>query len=296
MSLEPQVEIPDLLDEEGTACGPMQFERLRKVPLFSGLGAEAVQRLCSLLVSKEYKAGRPIFGTGDRGDAMYLIERGNVSISVTDADGHEVTLSELGEGDFFGEMALIDGIERSARATVTETTRLSVLRREDFLVFITSDNQIMLSMLATMARRLRRTDNLLRHRVARNANTEEAARTTPADRAADLIASFGGSWKFIGLSLLMLMIWMGANTWLLSFRAFDVYPFVFLNLVLAMITSLQAPIIMMSQNRQSKKDRLRGDLDYEVNLKNELMLSEIITRLNEIERRIRESRREVERD
>ena len=285
MAVEPQVEIPDLRDDEAASCGPIQFEQLRKVPLFSALSDDATTRLCGLLVSREYKAPRRVFDAGEKGDAMYLIERGTVRIAVTDADGHEVTLTELAEGDFFGEMALIDGMERSASATVTESARLAVLSRNDFVAFVASDTQVMLAMLTAMARRLRRTDNLLRHRVARNANTEAAARTTAADRAADLIASFGGSWKFIGLSFLMLLIWMGGNAWFLRAQTFDPYPFVFLNLVLAMITSLQAPIIMMSQNRQSQKDRLRADLDYEVNLKNELLLSEIITLLHEQERK-----------
>ena len=197
MAVEPQVEIPDLRDDEAASCGPIQFEQLRKVPLFSALSDDATTRLCGLLVSREYKAPRRVFDAGEKGDAMYLIERGTVRIAVTDADGHEVTLTELAEGDFFGEMALIDGMERSASATVTESARLAVLTRNDFVAFVASDTQVMLAMLAAMARRLRRTDNLLRHRVARNANTEAAAHTTAADRAADLIARFGGSWKFI---------------------------------------------------------------------------------------------------
>lgn len=285
MAVEPRLAIPDLQDDSTAPCGPVQLEQLRQVPLFQGLETEAAEKLCSLLDSHEYKAPTRLFEAGDSGDAMYLIEHGRVLITVTDADGHEVTLSELHEGEFFGEMALIDGHERSAGATVMEDTRLAVLARADFLSFIYSDHQIMLAMLTEMARRLRRTDNLLRHRVSRNPNTEAAARTTAADRAADVIATFGGSWKFIGFSILMLLIWMGVNTWYLRTRGFDPYPFVFLNLVLAMITSLQAPIIMMSQNRQSQKDRLRADLDYEVNLKNELLLSEIRSLLHERERK-----------
>ena len=143
----------------------------------------------------------------------------------------------------------------------------------------------MLAMLMAMAGRLRRTDNLLRHRVSRNANEADAARNTPAERAADWIARFGGSWSFISVFLVLLMIWAGLNIWMLQAEAFDPYPFVFLNLVLAVITSLQAPIIMMSQNRESQKDRLRADLDYEVNLKNELLLTEIRTLLLEQSRR-----------
>lgn len=273
------------------SCGQIQLEQLRRVPLFDTLSAQSAEKLCTLLEMRECKAGAHLFNAGDHGDAMYLIERGRVRISVTDADGHEVTLSELHEGDFFGEMALIDGHERSAGATLIEDSRLAVLTRQDFLSFLASDHQVMLTMLAAMARRLRRTDSMLRHRISRNANTEEAAQTTAADRAADVIANFGGSWKFIGLSLALLLAWMGLNTWFLRSGAFDPFPYVFLNLVLAMITGLQAPFIMMSQNRQSHKDRLRADLDYEVNLKNELLLTEIRSLLLEQRRQEREAGR-----
>jgi uncharacterized membrane protein len=113
---------------------------------------------------------------------------------------------------------------------------------------------------------------------------EEAAHLTLADRAADIIAEFGGSWKFISLSTVFFLSWMALNTWLLLDRAFDPYPYVFLNLVLAIIVSLQTPIILMSQNRQAHKDRLRSDLDYRVNLQNELALNEILQRLKALER------------
>ena len=141
---------------------------------------------------------------------------------------------------------------------------------------------IALGILTAMTQRLRRTDNLLRHRVSRNANEEEAAHLTLADRAADLIAEFGGSWKFIGASITFSLIWMLINSWFL-YRPFDEYPYVLLNLVLGIVAGLQAPIIMMSQNRQGQKDRLRADLDYRVNLKNELLLSEVVRRLEAIE-------------
>jgi uncharacterized membrane protein len=293
MAIAPSIAIPPVLETEAAACGPVSLEQLREVPLFRELPEEAALKLCSLLVAREYKAPTLLFNAGDSGDAMYLIQQGRVRITVMDADGREVTLSELQEGEFFGEMALIDGHERSAGAMVLEDTRLAVLTREDFLSFLTHDHQVMLAMLAEMARRIRRTDNLLRHRVARNVNVEEAAHTTAADRAADLIATFGGSWTFIGISFVLLAIWIGANVWFLKNRGFDPYPFVFLNLVLAVITSLQAPIIMMSQNRQSQKDRLRADLDYEVNLKNELLLTELRNMLHEQARKSRESSRVV---
>src|SRR5205814_7313421 len=131
--------------------------------------------------------------------------------------------------------------------------------------------------------RLRRTDNLLSHRITRNVNEEEAARLTFADRAADLLAEFGGSWKFIGVAVGFSVCWIALNSWLIYSRPFDKFPYVLLNLVLNIVAGLQAPIIMMSQNRQGQKDRLRADLDYRVNLKNELLLSEVVRRLDAIE-------------
>ena len=135
------------------------------------------------------------------------------------------------------------------------------------------------------AHRLRHTDELLRHSATRNVNEEEAAQLTMADRAADKIAEFGGSWKFIIFEIGLFLLWVLLNTWLLFDKVFDPYPYVFLNLILGIICGLQAPIIMMSQNRQGQKDRLRADLDYRVNLKNELLLSEVLRRLEALESR-----------
>src|SRR5262249_23236033 len=152
--------------------------------------------------------------TGDDGDAMYLIEEGRVRICVRTKDGHEVTLTELQRGDFFGEMALLDGQPRSADAQVTENARLAVLSREHFLSFVRSSPNIALELLTALANRLRRTDELLRHSATRNVNVEEAAQLTLGDRAADLIAEFGGSWKFIIAAVLSVNVWVWINMWL----------------------------------------------------------------------------------
>jgi len=99
------------------------------------------------------------------------------------------------------------------------------------------------------------------------------------------VAAFGGSWKFIIIAVILLNLYILVNVWLLHNQGFDAYPFLFLCLLLNLIQALQAPVIMMSQNRQSEKDRLRSNLDYQVNLKNELLLSDIIRRLDAIEKR-----------
>jgi CRP/FNR family transcriptional regulator, cyclic AMP receptor protein len=260
----------------------MTLEALRSVPLFASLDDDAARDLRNLLSEKTVPQNTRLFRQGDTGDAMYLIESGRVRISIHDDDKQELTLAELAQGDFFGEMSLIDGRQRSADAQVIENARLAVLSREAFLSFVRKKPDVALEMLSALTDRLRRTDELLRSRVSRNVNEEQDARLTLSDRAADMIAEFGGSWKFIIISMLLIIFWIIFNTFILV-RGFDPAPYQMLNLTLAVIAGMQAPIIMMSQNRQGGKDRLRADLDYQVNLKNELSLAEVLRRLDVLE-------------
>ncbi len=260
----------------------MTLEALRSVPLFASLDDDAARELRSLLSDKRVPQNTRLFRQGDKGDAMYLIESGRVRISIRDQEDQEVILAELAQGDFFGEMSIIDGRQRSADAKVVDDAQLAILSREAFLSFVRSNSDVALEMLSALTDRLRRTDELLRSRVSRNVNEEQAARFTLADRAADLIAEFGGSWKFIGVSIALIIFWIISNSFILI-RGFDPAPYQMLNLVLAVIAGMQAPIIMMSQNRQGEKDRLRADLDYQVNLKNELSLAEVLRRLDVLE-------------
>jgi len=260
----------------------MTLEALRSVPLFASLDDDAARDLRSLLSDKRVPQNTRLFRQGDKGDAMYLIESGRVRISIRDEEDQEVILAELAQGDFFGEMSIIDGRQRSADAKVIDDAQLAILSRDVFLTFVRSNPDVALEMLSALTDRLRRTDELLRSRVSRNVNEEQEARLTVADRAAYLIAEFGGSWKFILLSIALIITWIIFNTFILI-RGFDPAPYAMLNLVLAVIAGMQAPIIMMSQNRQGEKDRLRADLDYQVNLKNELSLAEVLRRLDVLE-------------
>jgi CRP/FNR family transcriptional regulator, cyclic AMP receptor protein len=262
----------------------MTTDTLRQVPLFESLDEEAAAELCHLLESIDSKAGTSLFRAGDEGDAMYLIERGKVRICIRASNDREVVLTELNRGDFFGEMALLGGQRRSADAVVAEDSRLAVLSREHFLAFVQSSPKIALEMLTALANRLRHTDELLRRSATRNVNVEEAAQLTLADRAADLIAEFGGSWKFIIAAVLFFNIWVLINSLMLENKGFDAYPYLLLSCVINMLAVLQAPIILMSQNRQAHKDRLRSEIDYQINLKNELALNEILDRLKTLER------------
>jgi CRP/FNR family transcriptional regulator, cyclic AMP receptor protein len=260
----------------------MTLESLRSVPLFASLDDEAATELRDRLSNQTVPQNTRLFRQGDQGDAMYLIESGRVRISIRAEDKQEVTLAELAQGDFFGEMAIIDGRQRSADARVIEDANLAVLSRDAFLSFVRTSPDVALEMLSALTDRLRRTDELLRSRVSRNVNEEQEARLTLADRAADLIAEFGGSWKFIGVSIALIIFWIIFNSIILV-RGFDPAPYQMLNLALAVVAGMQAPIIMMSQNRQGEKDRLRADLDYQVNLKNELSLAEVLRRLDVLE-------------
>jgi uncharacterized membrane protein len=265
----------------------MTIDTLRHVPLFESLDDESARKLCQLVESIDCKAKTFLFRAGDEGDAMYVIERGKVRISVQATDGRDMTLTEFGRGDFFGEMALLDGQRRSADAVVAEDARLAVLSRDHFLSFVRSSPNVALEMLTALANRLRHTDELLRHSATRNVNVEEAAQRTLADRAADVIAEFGGSWKFIIAAVLFFNLWVLINSFANS--RFDAYPYLLLSTAINMLTLLQAPIILMSQNRQSHKDRLRAEIDYQINLKNELALNEIIDRLKVLERDLKQA-------
>jgi CRP/FNR family transcriptional regulator, cyclic AMP receptor protein len=266
-----------------SVSGVVTLEELRSVPLFASLDDAATSELRNLLVIHDVPGRTPLFYSGDSGDALYLIESGRVRISVRDADGSDVTLAELAGGDFFGEMALLDGKPRSADATVIEDARFAILSRENFLRFVRTNPDVALKMMSAITLRLRRTDDLLRQRVSRNVNEEEDARLTVGDKLANRIAGFGGSWMFIGLLAVVLILWVVVNSWLIYDKNVDPYPYQLFGLVLGVLAGVQAPIIMMSQNRQGEKDRLRADLDYQVNLKNELSLAEILRRIDVLE-------------
>jgi CRP/FNR family transcriptional regulator, cyclic AMP receptor protein len=262
----------------------MTLEALRSVPLFASLDDESAESLRALLEVRTLPAGRVLFRAGDAGDAMYLIEDGRVRIHLRDDDGDDVTLAELSGGDFFGEMAILDGKPRSADATVVEGARLAVLSHDDFHSLVRRDPEMAIQMLAAITSRLRRTDEMLRQRVSRNLNEIEEERLTYADRVADLMADFGGSWKFIFLTLVALAVWIPLNAryWAPG-TAPDPWPYDMLALFLGVVAGLQVPFVLMSQNRQEQKDRLRADLDYQVNLKNELALAEVLRRLDVLE-------------
>ena len=260
-----------------------EAQSLARVPLFKRLEPHELEHLAQDVDQVNYQAGETIFNEHDLGDGLYVVETGSVRIWVMDEDVSEVTLAELKPGDFFGELAVLDRGERSSSATAITDTHLHKLSSDAFQQFLIAHPDASIDVICEIAQRMRQTNLLVSKRAARNINIEMDENTTIGQRIADKVAEFGGSWTFIIIYVAFLVAWMGANTFALAYYGhgengdqFDPYPYILLNLMLSMTAALQAPIIMMSQNRAATKDRLAAEQDFKVNLKSELMLEELI--------------------
>jgi CRP/FNR family cyclic AMP-dependent transcriptional regulator len=260
-----------------------QAQSLARVPLFSRLEPDELEKLAGEMDHVDFQAGETIFNEHDRGDSLYVLESGAVRIWVFDEDVKEVTLAELKPGDFFGELAVLDRGPRSSSATTLVDTHLHRLSSDDFHNFLIKHPDAAIDVICEIAARMRQTNQLVTQRVSRNINLQMEEKATIGARVADKVASFGGSWTFIFLYVGFLLAWMAINSFILihfgqreNGSQFDPFPYILLNLMLSMTAALQAPIIMMSQNRAAEKDRLAAEQDFKVNLKSELMLEELV--------------------
>jgi CRP/FNR family transcriptional regulator, cyclic AMP receptor protein len=259
------------------------LQLLKNLPLFGSLMHDDLEALSKRLEHCTFDAGAVIFRQGDEGGRLYIIEDGEVEISYGEDKG-TVTLATLFAGQYFGELSLLDGEPRSATATAVKACKLVALDREDFVEFLTKDPDAALLILAETADRMRQTNALFSRQVSRNVLEEAEERVTFGQYIADRVASFGGSWTFIGLFSLVMAIWMTANE--LHGVTFDPFPFILLNLVLSTLAALQAPVIMMSQNRQASKDKLLAQNDYQVNLKSEIGIESLLKGQAELRARL----------
>jgi uncharacterized membrane protein len=254
---------------------PDDLTLLAKSPLFANLDDAERAALARILVAHHYDKGQTVFTRGNPGDALYLIRSGRVQAQIENDIGETVVLSEIKAGEVFGEVALFDGGPRSATVVATERTEVRILSRDAMLDYLSRHPHAAFDLMAVMSRRLRNFDNVLRNCVTRNPNIVHEERLTFGQRTADVVAAFGGSWAFIFVSTTAMAIWVMINTFLLLERAFDPYPFILLNLLLSTLGAIQAPVIMMTQNREASKDRMKADLDYQVNLKAELEIEQL---------------------
>jgi CRP/FNR family transcriptional regulator, cyclic AMP receptor protein len=248
-------------------------ELLSNIPLFESLTKEDLRSLARRLENVDYRDGEVIFRQGDSGSSLFVIEEGAVEISYGDGSG-KVALAHLFAGQYFGELSVFDGAPRSATATTTRPSRFVRLDRDDLVDFVNKNPSAALRIISEMSERLRQTNELMSRQVSRNVLEEAEERLTMGQRVADRVARVAGSWPFIGVFCFVMFVWMGIN--IARFWDFDPYPFILLNLALSTIAALQAPVIMMSQNRQSAKDKLLAENDYQVNLKAEMEIGALM--------------------
>ncbi len=269
---------------------------LSEVQLFSLLDEHERQTLAGILETKHFDKGDTLFSFGDAGDCLYVVRTGRIEVYVENTEGEKIVLAAMEPGELVGEISLFDGGSRTASAVAVEDTETLVFDRDHLLEFITHHPSAAVDLLTIMGRRLRATDEMLRSSVSRNLNEEVEERLTFGERVADRVAAFGGSWTFILLFGAFLLGWMLMNAFILASRAFDPFPFILLNLALSALAALQAPVIMMSQNRQSAKDRLKADLDYQVNLKAELEVAQLHGKIDRIYEQMQASFAKIERE
>src|SRR6185503_16807761 len=215
-----------------------------------------------------------------------------------DAAGSDVILHEAGPGDFFGELSMLTNEPRSARIHAVEDVTTLVLERDEFFNFLRKHTHAAIDVLVELGGRLRENDALLRRMASRNVNEVEEEQMTVGQRVADKVADTIGSWPFIITQTVILTIWITLNV-VASINhwgwAWDVYPFILLNLALSFQAAYSGPVIMMSQNRQSAKDRLAAEIDHQVNAKAELEINNLIRHMQELELSLEENIAEVKR-
>jgi uncharacterized membrane protein len=243
------------------ACEP---QILKQVPLFALLDDEELAVLAGQVELKSFAARQRIYRIGDPGDRAYVMVSGAVQVSTVDEDQQDVVVDEPAPGEFFGFAAMLEQTPHQTKAIALSETVCVEVDRNDILNLLQRKPHAGMDMLSVLGHQFHAAQQLVRVRAARNPNEMIEAEATFGERLADSVASFGGSWTFIITSLTLLVIYTIINV-ALGTSAWDPYPFILLNLILSMLAAIQAPVIMMSQNRQDTKDRLRGELDYDVN-------------------------------
>jgi uncharacterized membrane protein len=264
------------------ACDASVFE---DIPIFSLLDADERAVLAEHVELKRFSARQRIYKVGDRGQRAYVMVNGKVDVVMLDADNQEVVIDRPANGEIFGLSSMLSASPHQTTAIALEDTTAIEIDRTDLSELLQRKPLAGLDMLTMVGRQFRAAQDLVRMRAARDPNEVIDEQLSFGDRVADSVAQFGGSWTFIISFGAVLVVYATVNI-VLAARAWDPYPFILLNLFLSMLAAVQAPVIMMSQNRQDEKDRLRSELDFAVNRKAEMEITQLAARLNRIEDRL----------
>lgn len=264
------------------SCNP---DVLRNVPLFSLLDAEETAVLAAQVELKHFSPRQRIYKRGAMDGQAYVMLSGKVQVTTIDEDQQEVVVDEPMHGQFFGFASMLEQVAHQTGAIALEQTECLEISRDDIARLLDSKPQAGMDLLTSLGRQLHAAHELVRTRASRNPNDLIEEEATFGERIADRVARFGGSWTFIISFGVMMAIYTGINV-VLATKAWDPYPFILLNLFLSMLAALQAPVIMMSQNRQDTKDRLRGELDYAVNRRAASDIQGLSRRLNMLDEKV----------
>ena len=257
-------------------------EELRHVPLFALLDDEEACVLASQVEMRKFAPHQRIYKIGDTDGHAYVMFSGKVRVTTVDEDHQEVVVDEPGHGEFFGFASMLEGTPHQTNAIAAEETTCIEVDRGDIAVLLERKPLAGMDMLTVLGKQYHASQQLVRLRATRNPNEVIEKDATFGERIADHVAGFGGSWTFI-IMFLSALVGYSAISISMGQRSWDPYPFILLNLFLSMLAAIQAPVIMMSQNRQDTKDRLRGELDYDVNRRAESEIQGLARKLNALD-------------
>jgi CRP/FNR family cyclic AMP-dependent transcriptional regulator len=254
---------------------PCDAAMLAEIELFEHLNDDDRRRLAEVVDYRSLEAGAKLFEAGSPGESLFVVKNGEMELYIKDTAGQKIVLTVARDGDIFGELALLDRGARTATAIALIDTELLELDREDLLLLFQSTPSAALRMLASMGHMTRKADELLRTRVSRNVNEEVEEHLSTFQKIADWIAWFSGSMLFLTINGLWFVIWIAINTLPLGVERFDPYPFGLLTMIVSLEAIFLSCFVLISQNRQAEKDRVRSDVEYEINIKAELEVAHL---------------------
>ena len=261
---------------------PCNAADLADVKLFELLDQTELAELASVIDNKPAAAGEIVFHAGDLGDALYIVRSGEVELYVRDTTGQKIVLATAGPNDLFGELSMLDSRPRSATALAMVDTELLLLDRGDLLLLFNKQPDAALNMLAAMSGMLRKVDRLLQTRVSRNVNEEMEEKLSVLQRISDWIVWFSGSMEFLLVHTIWFVSWIFINVFLVRFIQFDPYPFGLLTMIVSLEAIFLSVFVLISQNRQAAKDKIRADIEYDVNIKAELEVAHLHEKVDHI--------------
>jgi CRP/FNR family cyclic AMP-dependent transcriptional regulator len=268
---------------------------LSELKFFALLDDEDRQMLGAVIDSRLVPRERILFEKGDPGESLFIVRTGAIELFITSVTGEKIVLTVAEAGDLFGELSLSDQKARTATAVALEDTELIVMTRSNLLLFFKRKPDAALDLIAALGTIIRKADDLLRTHVSRTVNEEVEETLTPLIRMADWIAWFSGSMPFLALNILWFSSWIIINTFNVGLRQFDPYPFGLLTMIVSLEAIFLSIFVLISQNRQSEKDRVRSNIDYEVNVKAEMEIAHLHDKTDRLNERMLETLERLER-